>query len=223
VIACISENIQKEVESLGAQNCRIVYLGIDTQLYKPDTSKSKNIVFTVSHFTDNHIQRKRLFEIIDAAKIVLNEFPDIQFVIAGAKTSAKDKIIKRIEQAGLSSSFQLQEGISEKEKIAYMQESLVYLQPTLHEAFGVANAEAMSCGTPVVTSQVGAVPEVVGDCGLYANPNDVREIADKVLYLLKNDKLRNDLGLRARERIKQHLSYDRRKKEIKEMINTLET
>lgn len=48
-----------------------------------------------------------------------------------------------------------------------MQESTIYLQPTLYEGFGFAIAEAMSCGLPVVYLSVGSVPEVVGDVGLY--------------------------------------------------------
>jgi len=221
MIACISESIKKEVDSLGAKKSRVVYLGIDTKLYKPNPSKPKDIVFTVSHFTENHIQRKRLFEIIEAAEIILSDFPELKFVIAGAKTTAKTKIKERIKDAGLERYFLLLEGISEAEKIEYYQRSLVYLQPTLHEAFGVSNAEAMSCGIPVVSSKVAAVPEVVGDCGLYADPFDARDIANKVLILLRNDELRKNLGHRARDRIKRHLSYNKRRETMREVIHSL--
>jgi glycosyltransferase involved in cell wall biosynthesis len=65
------------------------------------------------------------------------------------------------------------------------------LFPSLYEGFGFPPLEAMACGTPVVTSNVASLPEVVGDAGIMLPPNDVDGLADAVKNILVNENLRN--------------------------------
>jgi glycosyltransferase involved in cell wall biosynthesis len=95
------------------------------------------------------------------------------------------------------------------------------VQPTIHEAFGVATAEAMSCGLPVITSPVAAVPEVVGDCGLFAEPHDDTAFASQMLRLLEKPDLAADLGLRARERIVKNFSVAERQKGFAQIYSSI--
>lgn len=94
----------------------------------------------------------------------------------------------------------------------------MYLQPTLHEGFGLAIAEAMSCGVPVITSKVAAVPEIVGDTGIYVDQNDPKEIAEAVKELLSNPEKREKLGKLARERIRNNFTYEIRKRKIENVV-----
>ena len=222
-VICVSKSIKKEVDSLGAKDSIVVYHGIDTEFYKPQMSTVKDIIFTVSHFTENHLQRKRLLEIIEVAKYVLSEFPGIRFIIAGAKkeNTVINKLQDRIRKAGLEHKVLLVQRISETEKLNLLARSALYLQPTLHEGFGVSIAEAMSCGVPVVTSKRAAVPEVVGDCGLYVDPYDVEDIAAKVLLLLRDKSLREELGKKSRERIVKFFSYEKRKENISKLLREI--
>jgi glycosyltransferase involved in cell wall biosynthesis len=111
--------------------------------------------------------------------------------------------------------------VSQEEKLNYLHRAEVYVQPTKHEAFGVAIAEAMSCELPVVSSKVGAVPEVLGDCGLYVEPDDFKDLANKIIFLLQNDNVRRNLGEKARKRILKNFTYQKRKQKIKEILNTV--
>ncbi|MGC8758214.1 MAG: glycosyltransferase, partial [Caldisericaceae bacterium] len=83
----------------------------------------------------------------------------------------------------------------------------------------LAIAEAMSCGVPVVTSKVGAVEEVVGNCGIYVDSNNENEISNAVISLLINPELRGEMGKCARERIVENFSYEIRKKRIETIID----
>jgi len=185
-VISVSKSIMSEANDLGAKNNVLIYHGIDTEIYKPISSSGRNIVFTLSQITESHIVRKKIFTIIDAAKHVVEAYPNLQFVIAGAKSEAIDKVKQRIADNGLEKNVFLPGKITEEEKLSYFSKSLIYLQPTIHEGFGVAIAEAMSCGVPVVTSKVAATPEVVGDCGIYADPNRPEDVADKIKLLLSN-------------------------------------
>jgi glycosyltransferase involved in cell wall biosynthesis len=69
----------------------------------------------------------------------------------------------------------------------------VLLAPSLYEGFGLTIVEAMACGTPVITSNVSSLPEVVGDGGIIIDPNCPQAIADAVIELYKNPTLYNKL------------------------------
>jgi glycosyltransferase involved in cell wall biosynthesis len=75
----------------------------------------------------------------------------------------------------------------------------VFVFPSLYEGFGYPPLEAMACGTPVVVSNTSSLPEIVGDAGLYFNPLDPRDIAEKIFQVLSSlslaEKLKN-LGLK---------------------------
>ncbi len=64
------------------------------------------------------------------------------------------------------------------------------LFPSLYEGFGWPPLEAMACGTPVVTSNVASLPEIVGDAGLMESPYDPVKLAEAVLILLENSEFR---------------------------------
>lgn len=75
-----------------------------------------------------------------------------------------------------------------------------YLCPSLHETFGMPLLEAMACGCPVVTSDVTACPEVVGDAALLVDPREVGAIAGAMRRLLRDGGLRGELRRRGVER-----------------------
>jgi glycosyltransferase involved in cell wall biosynthesis len=66
----------------------------------------------------------------------------------------------------------------------------VFIDPSSYEGFGLTLLEAMACGTPVVTSAISSIPEVVGEAALTVTPTDAREVADAVDRLLTNPPLR---------------------------------
>ena len=76
----------------------------------------------------------------------------------------------------------------------------VFVLPSLLEGFGLPLVEAMACGTPIVATTAGSIPEVVGDAGLLVPAMDSRALADALRDLLANELLRHDLGARGVER-----------------------
>lgn len=70
-------------------------------------------------------------------------------------------------------------------------EALIF--PSFYEGFGLPPLEAMACGCPVVVSNVASLPEVCGDAVLYCNPYKHEDIAKKIMEILNNESLRNEL------------------------------
>ena len=78
--------------------------------------------------------------------------------------------------------------------------ALVYLEPSLHEGFGMQVVEAMSCGVPIVCSNRGAIPEVVSDAALTVDPINVLEISEVLIKVLSDNSLQDKLVSRGYDR-----------------------
>lgn len=87
----------------------------------------------------------------------------------------------------------------------------VFLLPSKHESFGLAALEAMSCGVPVVGSDVGGLHEVIVDgvTGFMCDPQDIGYMKTLVLRLLRNEDFRRSIGEKARARAVQNFSRER--------------
>lgn len=70
----------------------------------------------------------------------------------------------------------------------------VFAYPSLYEGFGLPPLEAMSCGTPVITSNVSSIPEVMGDNGILINPFDCSELMNSLISVLGDETLRKELS-----------------------------
>jgi len=80
--------------------------------------------------------------------------------------------------------------------------------PSWREQFGRVLVEAMACGVPVIGSDSGAIPEVIGDAGLIFPEGNSAALEDKILMLLRDQKLRADLSLRGRVRVEHQYSAE---------------
>jgi glycosyltransferase involved in cell wall biosynthesis len=78
----------------------------------------------------------------------------------------------------------------------------VFVYPSLYEGFGLPPLEAMNCGTPVITSNLTSIPEVVGDAGILINPYEENELIDALLKVLGDSTLREEYSQKGLERAK---------------------
>lgn len=93
--------------------------------------------------------------------------------------------------------------ISSKEKLALLKNAACFIFPTLYEGFGLTVLEAMSVGTPVITSNVSSLPELVGDNGaIKINPYKESEISDAIQKIVTDDGLRESLSIKGKEQAK---------------------
>jgi glycosyltransferase involved in cell wall biosynthesis len=75
----------------------------------------------------------------------------------------------------------------------FFEAASAFVFPSLYEGFGLPPLEAMACGTPVVTSNVSSLPEVVNDAAVLVNPENVFDIARGIREVLLDEALRADL------------------------------
>ncbi len=83
--------------------------------------------------------------------------------------------------------------IDEEDKSLLYQHAQGFLYPSFYEGFGLPVLEAMQCGTPVITSDATAMPEVAGDAALLVNPNEPHELKEAMHNLHRDERLRQEL------------------------------
>ncbi|MGC1247731.1 MAG: glycosyltransferase family 1 protein, partial [Spirulinaceae cyanobacterium] len=96
----------------------------------------------------------------------------------------------------------------------------VFVYPSHYEGFGLPVLEAMTLGTPVVTSNTSSLPEVAGDAALLVNPNDPIELAESILKVISDRKLRDNLIQKGQKRAKL-FSWERTAKETLKAYKSL--
>jgi len=125
---------------------------------------------------------------------------DWPLVVAGALGWQYERIFQIVRHLGLSARVRFVGHVPGEHLPLWYNAATVFVYPSLYEGFGLPPLEAMACGTPVVASNVSALPEVVGDTGLMVDPLDVDALAGAILSLAGDADLRQQLGQRGRQR-----------------------
>lgn len=152
--------------------------------------------------------RKNLVHVIRTFLKMISEeadrFPDVNLVLAGAKGWAYEPIFKEVEAYdALKSRIIFMGRVSDDDIAALYSGACGFLYLSLYEGFGLPPLEAMQCGTPVITSNTSALPEVVGDAGLTIDPLDEAALRQSMISLLTDSNLSADLSRRGIERARQ--------------------
>ena len=118
----------------------------------------------------------------------LSEMPPL--VLAGRRGWLYDEIFARIAALKLEGSVHFVENAPNEDLIALYNAAALFVLPSFYEGFGLPVLEAMACGTPVVCSERGSLPEVAGDAALFVNPDDLDGLASAMGRALEDQPLR---------------------------------
>jgi glycosyltransferase involved in cell wall biosynthesis len=137
--------------------------------------------------------RKNIFRLVEAFEAVS---PEWQLVLAGSAGYGAAEIMARIEASPARSRILLPGYVSMEALGAWYRRAMIFAFPSLDEGFGMPVLEAMAAGTPVITSNRSALPEVAGDAALQVDPEDVDALVAALKDLTENPALRADLSHR---------------------------
>lgn len=182
---------------------RTIPNGVDSEKYHPNIqSKILNeIDDPIVLFTGRLTSTKGIDFLIEAIPKILKEQSNTHFVfVGGGNPTPYLAHIKRLNVAQKNYSF-LGYIKNDKDMAALYSKASVYVAPTLFENLPIRILEAMSSGTPVVASNVCAIPEAIDDGinGFLVPPKDVNILSQKIVHLIQNKDLSKKIGLAGRE------------------------
>jgi len=162
----VSQFELKDLHRFGIRNARLAYHSVDTEYFQPGLKSRQPTAVTVGQLNLSSIARKGIGTAVAATALVRRTIPTFELTVAGLVSDDGRDWLERARRQYDFSGVNIVGDVDRTAKRSLLQSAWVYLQPSRYEAFGVAVAEAMACGTPVIHSLGGALPEVVGDGGV---------------------------------------------------------
>ena len=138
-------------------------------------------------------KRKNIARLVEAFETVDSGW---RLVLAGAAGYGAAEIMERIGRSPARPRISVLGYVSPGELAAWYRRAMIFAFPSLDEGFGMPLLEAMAAGTPVITSNRSALPEVAGDAALLVDPGDTTALARGLTDLIRSEELRRDLAQR---------------------------
>jgi glycosyltransferase involved in cell wall biosynthesis len=175
------------------------------------SSRKENGVVRIL-FLSNLIPAKGPMRFLEMAKRVRKKEPRVFFTMAGRHTTEEYlcKLKYFTKNEGIEDCVRIPGPVYGKDKDRLLSETDILVFPTRKDVFGLVNIEAMQWGIPVVSSTVGAIPEIIRDGvnGFIVDPDDIEALADRVLRLVRDPGLRQCMGKAGRELYERNYSLE---------------
>lgn len=213
-VLTLSEVVKGELVchfSVSSRKIQVIHPGIEARFTLPVQEHAlasvKDEYQLPSHFilfVGSAERRKNLRGLVTAYHSLLQQAALPHFlVIAGGGGDDSPRIARMVWQLGLEPRVLFLGKVADGELPALYHAADLFVFPSFYEGFGFPPLEAMACGTPVVCSRRGALPETVGDAALLVDPGDTRELVAAMRSVLEREELRRALvgrGLRQASR-----------------------
>jgi glycosyltransferase involved in cell wall biosynthesis len=209
-VITVSESSRAEITEqlrIPAERIRVVGVGADVGVFHPDPSVPRvpdRIVTTASA----DVPLKGLLPLVEAVAKVRTERPAELVVVGSARRGGP--VAEAISRYDLHDAVRFTGRLTEAELATELRRAALVVVPSLFEGFSLPLVEAMACGTPVVATTGGALPEVAGRHGetaLLVPPGDPQALADAIVLMLADGALRARLGAAGRERVLRRFTW----------------
>ena len=200
----VSERLKIEVLQtypVSEKNIYSIPNGVDLEMYKPDNSTRDKIILYVGRFS----LEKGIDIVYNLAEKLLKKNKEVKFIVV----ASDNNIPKSLEKVGDKFSELIKQypdrfiwyrKILNREELGKVyNQSMIYIQPSRYESFGMTVLEAMACGKAIIVSNRGGMPELVQNAGRVV-PLDTKRFMREITHLLEDYRLRERYSRRAVER-----------------------
>ncbi|MDV7082797.1 glycosyltransferase family 4 protein [Rhodococcus sp. IEGM 248] len=189
-----------------ADNLQTIPLGVDTEVFRPPAAA--RVPGRIVCVASADMPLKGVSTLLEAvAKVHTERAVELVLVTKLAPGGVTEKLI---EALAIGDVVRTVSGIDDAELASLLASADVACVPSLYEGFSLPAVEAMACGTPLVASRAGAIPEVVGtdeEACVLVTPGDPQELADVLGALLDDPQRRARLGDGGRRRVLERYSW----------------
>jgi len=201
-VIAVSEHTKKDIVehfdvdpdkiSVIYQTCSSVY----KQKFDPERAKDVQQKYNLPDqfllYVGSIIERKNLLAAVKAMRL-LQGVVKLPLVVVGQGKNYKRKVLDYIKSHHMDDQIIFPKYVSNDDLPFLYQKARVFIYPSKYEGFGIPIIEALSCRTPVITSNCTALPEAAGPGAIYSDPDKPEEIADAVIRLLTMPELYKQL------------------------------
>ncbi len=194
----------------------VVYNGLDTTIFRPlpGVKKKENSIIFVGNVED---RKKGVVYLLKALTLTKNK---VHLTVVDGGAPNRRYVTKWIDNFGINDRVHFTGKIPGDKLIELYSQHMIAVSPSIYEGFGFPAAEAMACELPLISSDGGALPEVVGkhmETGYVVKSRDPYALAEAIDFFIDNPEIREKMGKAARKRIKEVFTWENAAKEMVEM------
>ncbi len=208
-VLTVSESSARDIVTdfrVPAERVRVVPLGVDTEVFSPPTRS--RVPGRIVAMASADTAMKGVSILLEAFAKLRTE-RDLELVLV-TRPKPGGRTLRLVDSLSIRDGVRFLSGLSDDELAELVGSAQVACVPSLYEGFSLPTVEAMACGTPLVVSRAGALPEVVGEDGRCADlvtPGDVGELAAALSDLMDDPDRRRRMGIASRRRAVERFSW----------------
>jgi len=216
-VSLYTRNELTELYDVDEEKIHVIYNGVDTQKFKPNRDrvglrlelgleKEQKTILCVGRL----YYRKGITTLLQSIPKVVQKFEDVKFVISGKGFKKnEEKLRKLAEKLKIKESVMFLGYVPDEKLPDLYAASDIFVLPALYENFPFAILEAQSTGLPVISTKVGGIPEFLTNNknGLLVEPGDPEQLAQRIMILLEDPELAEELGRRGRKLVEEKFAW----------------
>lgn len=217
-IIAVSQSIKNDIVKNfkhTEEKTEVVHSGFDSRLFEEYESVDGEKILGKYGIKDRYIlflgtlePVKNIVRLLEAFRIFKDNLKkekinyDYKLVMAGKRGWLAKEYKQIAKDLGIHKNVIFTGYVIGDELVPLFRNAEFFVLPSLYEGFGSTILEAFATDTPVLASDVSSIPEIAGDAAVLVNPIDTQQIADNMMKLAKDEKLRNELRMKGREQLK---------------------
>jgi len=193
--------------NIPSDKIEIIHNGVNSDIFKPIDNKNKSNNILNILWIGRFVKGKGLIYLIYAIKLLSDNNLDFHLTMIGEGPD-KLRIINMIAKFNLSNRVSILNYVSNIDISSYYQNSDIFVLPSLEEGIPRTILEAMSCGIPVLCSDLPQLIELIDKCGFVFPKKDYISLAKKIKIIINNPSLAKKMGKNGRKKILKYYSWD---------------
>jgi glycosyltransferase involved in cell wall biosynthesis len=217
-IITVSQSSAKDTRlffKVPADKLRVIYNGIDTQIYNvnEEASQNRDGLIMVGNTDD---RKKGVLYLLQALQLLREDGIKLTIVDDAERHSSYIEDVgplpsygfKLVRKLNLDGMVHFTGRLTREELAQHYSAAQIAVVPSLYEGFGIPAAEAMACGTPVIATTGGALPEVVGNAGILVPPGSADALAVAIKQLLNDKEIQRRMSEAGRKRVEEKFNWE---------------
>jgi glycosyltransferase involved in cell wall biosynthesis len=227
-LAC-GQSIADGIDAVTRKRSLLAYWVVDLEEFSPVADKvslRKELGLPLNKIVAiyaGYLQKQKgIYEMLEAFCRIHKVEPNIMLCVCGGGREEL-KFTQMVRERNLEHVIRILGEVHPDQMNKWMKASDLFVLATHTEGMPNVVMEAMACGLPVVTTTVGGLPEAIGDCegAILVPPRDVDKFEDAVLKVLRNEQLRERMGLAARKRAEERFGIQQNARKILDFLSEI--